>query len=95
MRPGSTEYAIFVCFEVGMYSITPLERENRLGNHDISFPVSFFYGDKDWMDYKAGERVIVNNKFYNQADPKAGLSQVYIISNSDHHLYLDNPDEFA
>ena len=89
MRDGSTEYAIFICFELGMFAVNPLETEDRLGNPDFPVPVSFFYGDIDWMDVKGGQRVVDNNKF------KGTKSHVYIVTNSDHHMYLDNPEEFA
>ena len=89
MRDGSTEYAIFICFELGMYAVNPLELENRLGTPNFELPVSFIYGDRDWMDYRGGDRVIEKNKH------KGGLSQVYIVNDCDHHLYLDNPNEFG
>ena len=88
MRDGSSEYAIFICFKLGMVAENPLENEDRLGNSELPIPISFFYGDQDWMDVKGGKRVIERSKFKK-------LSQVYIVTNSDHHMYLDNPDEFA
>ncbi len=72
-----------------MYAINPLEDESRLGNPDLALPISFFYGDIDWMDYRGGERVMSKNAFHRS------LSNMYIIENSDHHMYLDNPEEFA
>ena len=78
-----------------MYAKNPLEVEDRLANRSLNIPVSFFYGDRDWMDFRGGQRVIENNKFYNSADPDQGLCHVHIVTNSDHHLYLDNPNEFA
>ena len=95
LRPGSSEYALFICFEAGVYSREPLEIESRLGNPAVSFPVSFFYGDRDWMDWRAGDRVLKKNKFYNPTEPKEGLSQLYMIPDSDHHMYIDNPVDFA
>lgn len=89
MRDGSTEYAIFICFELGMYAVHPLERGDRLGNPALDLPISFFYGDVDWMDYRGGERIVKVNKY---AD---GLSHVYIVQNSDHHMYFDNPQHLA
>jgi hypothetical protein len=41
-----------------MFAKNPLESEERLGNPLLPIPVSFFYGDRDWMDYKGGERVV-------------------------------------
>jgi len=54
MQQGSTEYAIFISFHVGMFAKNPLELEQYLGNADIPFPISFFYGDIDWMDKNGG-----------------------------------------
>jgi hypothetical protein len=47
MRKGSSEYAIFICFELGVYAKRPLEFEDRLGNPELPFPISFYYGDRD------------------------------------------------
>lgn len=63
MRNGSTEYAIFVSFDLGMWSHNPLILERLLANPDLPIPVSFYYGDIDWMDYKAGHKVLENNMF--------------------------------
>ena len=89
MQEGSTEYAIFICFELGMFAKNPLELDRFLGNEELPFPISFFYGDIDWMDKKGGERVVNKNKF------GGSQSHVYVVTNSDHHMYLDNPTEFA
>jgi len=61
MRNGSTEYAIFICFELGMFAVNPLEHETRLGNPEFPVPVSFYYGDIDWMDVNGGRRVVERN----------------------------------
>lgn len=90
MRDGSTEYAIFICFTMGMWAINPLESEIRLSNPGFNLPMSFFYGDRDWMDEDAGRRIVSKNKY-----ESSKLSAVYTVNNSDHHMYLDNPEEFA
>lgn len=54
MREGSTEYAIFICFELGLWAVNPLESQKRLGNPEFALPVSFYYGDSDWMDKRGG-----------------------------------------
>eukprot|EP00347_Sterkiella_histriomuscorum_P017551 403348908 len=89
MRSRSSEYAIFIQFHLGMFAINPLECETRLGSKYLNLPNSFFYGDIDWMDKRAGRRVVVNNIY----DGK--LSHVYIVNKSDHHMYFDNPEEFV
>jgi hypothetical protein len=63
MRDGSTEYAIFICFEVGLWAINPLESENKLGSSEFALPISFYYGDSDWMDIRGGKRVVEKNIF--------------------------------
>lgn len=90
MREGSTEYAIFVCFFPGMFAINPLEADNRLSSPELNLPISFFYGDRDWMDHKAGRRVIEKNRY-----SESKLSVVYTVHDSDHHMYFDNPEDFA
>lgn len=89
MREGSTEYAIFVCFKLGMFAVNPLESENRLGNPQLNLPISFYYGDIDWMDPEGGKRILEKNIYGGK------VSHLYMVNNSDHHMYLDNPEEFA
>ena len=48
-------------------------------------PVSIFFGDRDWMPKYGLEELIEN-----RPDIK-----VHTISDSDHHLYFDNPKEFT
>lgn len=49
-------------------------------------PVSFVYGDKDWMDYRGGLEACKRMK-------AAGNHNVetIIVENAGHHVYLDNP----
>ena len=66
-----------------MFPRHPLEDNDRLGL--LPIPVSFFYGDIDWM-YNIGGEIVVNKNHY-----KGTQSHVYIIDKSDHHMYFDNP----
>jgi pimeloyl-ACP methyl ester carboxylesterase len=68
-----------------MWAHRPLENEEFLGNSNLTIPVSFYYGDRDWMDHKSGERIIARNRF------RDIYSHVYIVPDSDHHMYMDNP----
>ena len=65
----------------------PLDASDRLGG--LPIPVSFYFGDRDWMLTDAGEKIVSMNPF------KDTHSHVYIIENSDHHIYFDNPVSFA
>lgn len=87
LREGSTEYALFVCFDHLMFALHPLEDDDRLGG--VPIPVSFFYGDRDWMMKIGGENVVKKNPF------KEKHSHVHIIEDSEHHMYFDNPEDFA
>lgn len=86
-KDGSSEYAIFVCFRMGMMAHHGLENDDRLGG--LSLPISFWHGDIDWTPQSASRRVVKNNLFCDTH------SHFYKISNSGHHLYFDNPEEFA
>ena len=89
MKDGSSEYAIFTCFHLGMYAINPLIAEQRLGNKDLNLPISFWYGDRDWMDVEPGRKIAENNMYHDK------LNFVYLVNDSDHHMYMDNPEDFA
>jgi cardiolipin-specific phospholipase len=52
------------------------------------FPVTLLYGENDWMDTRAGERLATELRRAG-ADAQCGL-----IADSGHHLYLENPVAF-
>jgi hypothetical protein len=85
MREGSTEYAIFVCFKSGVLAHNPLEHITRLGNPNLPFPISFIYGEVDWMDNQGAERAITVNRSFGK------LCRIYYVAGSDHNMYIDNP----
>lgn len=91
MRPGTTEFALMVCFELGLYSkVVPLAHEDRLGNKDFPIPVSFFYGDKDWVrsvEMDAGKAVVEVSQH--------AESKYHLVTNSDHNMHMDNPLDFS
>jgi cardiolipin-specific phospholipase len=90
MRPGCTEYALMVNFEPGLVCKIPLEHPEKLANPTLPFPVSFIYGDNDWvgdMEGEAPQRVVEANmtgahgvKCHFLKCPGAG-----------HNLHMDNP----
>jgi cardiolipin-specific phospholipase len=47
-------------------------------------PVSFVYGDEDWMDHR---HAVAHG-------PKIKDVRVAVVKYAGHHLYLDNPDAF-
>jgi hypothetical protein len=38
---------VFSCFNTNIYAHHPLIEDDRLGK--LPIPISFFYGDRDWM----------------------------------------------
>lgn len=81
MRPGRTEYAIFFQFELGLFPHNPLGAVERLGNPDYPIPISFMYGDRDWMDAVGSAAVVDGNKF-----KETGESQLHIVPNAGHQM---------
>ena len=47
--PGS-EYALQTLFKLGIWAKFPIEEKLD----GISIPISFFYGENDWMDARGG-----------------------------------------
>ena len=50
-----------VNFGLGLVCKLPLEAENKLGNPNFPIPVSFIYGDDDWVanfELDAPKRVV-------------------------------------
>jgi cardiolipin-specific phospholipase len=84
LRPGSTEYALFVCFDHFCYAKLPLDHEDYLKS--LKVPISFFYGDRDWMTFVGTHDVLASNPY------KDTHSHRYTLVDSDHHLYFDNPE---
>ncbi len=73
-----------------MFAHHPLEAEDRLSSCPL--PISFFYGAQDWIKRAGGDVVIAKNPVCIE---RPNECKVHIIPNSDHHMYWDNPKEFA
>ena len=53
LSPGSGEYAVNAMLAVGGFA-----RESLIDRvHDLTIPVTFMYGDRDWMDIKAAYEI--------------------------------------
>mmetsp|Transcript_4347 Transcript_4347/g.4114 ORF Transcript_4347/g.4114 Transcript_4347/m.4114 type:complete len:105 (-) Transcript_4347:201-515(-) len=85
MKEGSSEFCIHNIFMVGAWAKSPLElRLPKL--KELGIPISFFYGEKDFMDIASPRKLI---------DEGLVDGSVHIISNSDHHVFLTNPKELV
>lgn len=82
LMKGSGEYCISHLLAPGAHARRPMV--DRI--HELKIPVTFVYGDSDWMDPKGGAEAVENLR-------KAGNGQgkMYIVPHAGHHLYLDNP----
>jgi len=82
LAKGSGEYCISHILSPGAHARMPLV--DRIAA--LKIPVTFVYGDHDWMDPEGGEQSVENLR-------KAGNGQArsYIVNNAGHHVYLDNP----
>ncbi|CAK5275774.1 unnamed protein product [Mycena citricolor] len=83
LAKGSGEYCISHILAPGAHARMPLV--DRVAA--LKIPVTFVYGDHDWMDPEGGEQSVENLR-------KAGNGNArsYIVNGAGHHVYLDNPD---
>lgn len=88
---GSGEYALTRVLGVGALAKLPLIDRCPEKFAAMGLPTYWIYGDKDWMNEKAGlEMTQTINKLAGRK-----LAHYDIISNAGHHVYLDNPPSFA
>jgi len=87
LRPGSTEYALYVCFNLGMRAKVALESEKRLGRTNL--PITFIYGDKDWNRFEEVEGFVARQTELGKD------CKLIKIEGSDHHMYYDQPGLFV
>ena len=67
----------------------PLASEDRLLGDHITFPVSFIYGEHDWMCSRGSRQIVRANRYF-----KEGICQLHILENQDHTL-MDDPIAFS
>jgi len=80
---GSGEYCISHLLAPGAFARLPLV--DRV--HDLKIPVSFIYGDQDWMDPEGGRQAVENMEKAGNPD-----GRLYLVPGAGHHVYLDNPE---
>lgn len=83
LAKGSGEYCISHILAPGAHARMPLV--DRIAALEI--PVTFAYGDTDWMDPEGGAQAIENLVAAGNTH-----SKLYTVKNAGHHLYLDNAD---
>ena len=44
MKMGGTEKTVFIQFDKGLHAFNPLASPEKLGNHNLPFPISIVFG---------------------------------------------------
>ena len=81
-QKGSGEHALRYLLAPGAWAHVPLQ--SRMDELDI--PLTFIYGQKDWMNWKAGDSICKSKG--------EGIAQLYRIDKSGHYTFLDRPNDF-
>ncbi|CEH17579.1 Predicted hydrolase/acyltransferase (alpha/beta hydrolase superfamily) [Ceraceosorus bombacis] len=82
MARGSSEYALAHLLAPGAYARKPMV--DRIA--PIKVPVSFMYGEHDWMDIQGGKEAVQRLK-----DAGNAHGSVFCVPHAGHHITLDNP----
>ena len=88
-RPGGSEYAIMVNFNISLQPYLPLGTEEKFCNPDFPIPISFIYGENDWTritDSDFGKKCVEVNCIKHP-----GESKFHLVPNSGHNMHMDNP----
>jgi pimeloyl-ACP methyl ester carboxylesterase len=86
---GVLEGASLLGFKYKGVAKHPLVFEDRLGNKELDFAIGASFGDRDWLySEDAAEPIIKGNKYFS-----SGESQLFLVPNSGHMIFLDNPRE--
>lgn len=80
--PAASERAVTTLLQPGAWAKVPLIK--RLSG--LRGPVAFVYGDRDWMDWRMGERARQEMK---------GPTKLFRVRDADHNVFVDNAEGFA
>lgn len=92
---GSGEYAITRVLDTGALAKLPLLDRCPEKFVKMGLPTLWVYGDKDWMNEEAGYEMTQEINALLNATHQPNLALFSILKNAGHHLYLDNPPDFA
>lgn len=92
---GSGEYAITRVLAVGAVAKLPLLDRCPEKFANMNVPTLWMYGDKDWMNEKAGMEMTKEVNKLSEKNTGRPIASFSIVPNAGHHLYLDNPKVFA
>ncbi|RLN58430.1 hypothetical protein BBJ28_00007449 [Nothophytophthora sp. Chile5] len=70
----------------GAHAVRPLV--DLLTPENVKMPLTFIYGDRDWMDYRNGLEIVQRFKREGRA------TDLIRVPNAGHQMFLENPDGF-
>jgi len=82
LAKGSGEYCVSHLLAPGAHARRPLVDRIQA----LTMPITFVYGEHDWMDPEGGSEAVERLRQAGNGDGK-----MYIIPHAGHHVYLDNP----
>uniref|UniRef100_H3HDA6 AB hydrolase-1 domain-containing protein n=1 Tax=Phytophthora ramorum TaxID=164328 RepID=H3HDA6_PHYRM len=83
----SGERAMTTHLAPGAHAIRPLV--DVLLPENVKMPLTFIYGEFDWMDYHNGQGIVERFK------EKGRAADLYRVPDGGHQMFLENPDEFS
>lgn len=89
--PGLGEYALTRTLAFGALAKLPLIDRVPRAFVNQKLPTMWLYGDRDWMNERAGEATV---KRINQLAGNSTMAEYVVVPSAGHHVYLDNPKAF-
>ncbi|KAG6961715.1 hypothetical protein JG687_00007554 [Phytophthora cactorum] len=83
----SGERAMTTHLAPGAHAVRPLV--DTLLPENVKMPLTFIYGEYDWMDYRNGLGIVDRFK------EKGRAADLYRVPNGGHQMFMENPDEFS
>ncbi|OWZ22045.1 Serine protease [Phytophthora megakarya] len=83
----SGERAMTTHLAPGAHAVRPLV--DVLLPEKVKMPLTFIYGEYDWMDYRNGLDIVESFK------KKGHSADLYRVPNGGHQMFMENPDDFS
>ena len=84
---ASGERALATHLAPGAHAVRPLV--DKLLPENVKMPLTFIYGEHDWMDYRNGLDIVKRFK------EKGRTADLHHVPNGGHQMLMENPDEFS
>lgn len=86
-----------VNFNLYMSAHIPLGTKDKLASEKFNLPISFVYGDNDWVHVLEGNvsDTIMEANMYKSDKNGVYSSRIHFIPSSDHAMHMENPEALA